>query len=287
MREIFSFKHLAIGLVSAWILVFILVPNLMVGTVSLLERSAHDIVRFKFTPDHYNAIFDPVYAKIFLRSFVYAGVTTLICLVTGFPFAYIMARTRPGTQKLLLLLVIIPFWTSSLIRTYALIIILKANGIINTILKSAGLIEHPLELLYTDLAVYIGLVYTLLPFMILPLYAAFEKMDRSLVEAAYDLGARPVQVFWRVILPLSLPGVIAGGIMVFLPAMGLFYVPDLLGGAKTMLLGNLIKNQFLVAGNWPFGSAASVCLTLVMLGLILVYFRTMKRFNFSVMSEGL
>jgi spermidine/putrescine transport system permease protein len=177
------------------------------------------------------------------------------------------------------MMVIIPFWTSSLIRTYALVILMKANGIINTLLIKAGIVSEPVTLLYTDFAVYVGLVYTLLPFMILPLYAVMEKMDRRLMEAARDLGASGFQVFWHVILPLSLPGVMAGCIMVFLPAMGLFYVPDLLGGAKTMLMGNFIKNQFLTAMNWPFGSAASVFLLLLMGMMLAIYFTLSRRFN--------
>lgn len=278
-----NFRNTAIAMVTAWTLVFIVSPTLMVAVISFLARDPHDLVRPEFTFRNYQALADPVYLKIFGKSLGYSAMTTLITLGIGFPFAFILSRVQKSLQKPLLLLVIIPFWTSSLIRTYALVILLKANGIINTALRSAGLIKTPLELLYTDLAVYIGLTYTLLPFMILPLYATLEKLDFRLVEAAFDLGARPRQVFARVILPLSLPGVMAGAIMVFLPAMGLFYVPDLLGGAKSMLLGNLIKNQFLVAANWPFGSAVSVFLTLVMLGLLSAYFKTIKRFNTSVM----
>ncbi|HCY87753.1 MAG TPA: spermidine/putrescine ABC transporter permease [Desulfobacteraceae bacterium] len=274
------------ALVVTWTLLFIVVPTLMIAVVSVLQRDARTFVTPAFSLESYMALADPVYLKIFGKSFAYAAMTTLLCLLVGFPFAFFLARTRKRWQKPLLLLVIIPFWTSSLIRTYALIIILKANGIINTWLRAAGIIKLPLEILYTDIAVYIGLVYTLLPFMILPLYASLEKLDFRLVEAAFDLGARPVQVFTRIILPLSLPGIMAGAIMVFLPAMGLFYVPDLLGGAKSMLLGNLIKNQFLVAGNWPFGSAVSVFLTMLMLGLMAIYFKTMKRINTSVMEEA-
>ncbi|MCG8617983.1 MAG: ABC transporter permease subunit [Desulfobacterales bacterium] len=286
LSQLLNFRNTAITLVVVWTLIFIVTPTLMIAVVSLLQRDAGTFVVPVFSLESYLALADPIYLKIFGKSFVYAAVTTLICLMAGFPFAFLLARTRKPLQKPLLLLVIIPFWTSSLIRTYALIIILKANGIINTWLRAAGIIKMPLEILYTDIAVYIGLVYTLLPFMILPLFATLEKLDFRLVEAAYDLGAKPLQVFIRVIFPLSLPGIMAGAIMVFLPAMGLFYVPDLLGGAKSMLLGNLIKNQFLVAGNWPFGSAVSVLLTLLMLGLMVVYFKSMKRMNTSVMEEA-
>ena len=279
IRPFLNFKNTAIALVVAWIMIFIIAPTLMVAVVSLLKRDAHTLVRPVLSLDSYRTLADPVYLKIFGKSIVYAAVTTLITLMAGFPFAFFLARTDKRWQRPLLLLVMVPFWTSSLIRTYALIIILKANGIINTWLRAAGIIKMPLELLYTDFAIYVGLVYTLLPFMILPLYATLEKLDYRLVEAAFDLGARPIQAFFRVILPLSAPGITAGAIMVFIPAMGLFYVPDLLGGAKSMLLGNLIKNQFLVAGNWPFGAAVSMFLTLLMLGLLTIYFKTMKRFG--------
>lgn len=285
MREWISFKHLAISLITSWVILFIVAPNLLVVIVSFLQRDAHSIVKPLFTFKNYTSLFNPVYFKIFGKSLIYAFFTTVLTLIIGFPFSYILSRLPKSYQKPLLLLVIIPFWTSSLIRTYALIIILKANGLLNTMLLKTGFIEKPLEILYTDVAVYIGLVYTLLPFMILPLFAALEKLDFRLIEAAFDLGAESIQIFLKIILPLSLPGVMAGCIMVFIPAMGLFYVPDLLGGAKSMLLGNLIKNQFLVSDNWPFGSAASVFLSILMLIMLAVYFKSMKRFNASLM-EG-
>jgi spermidine/putrescine transport system permease protein len=172
---------------------------------------------------------------------------------------------------------IIPFWTSSLIRTYALIILFKANGLLNTFLLSTGLISEPLSILYTETAVFIGLVYTLLPFMILPLYASLLKLDRRLMEAARDLGATSRHVFFHIVLPLTLPGIIAGSTMVFLPALGLFYIPDLLGGARSMLIGNFIKNQFLTTSNWPLGSAASVVLTLLMFLLLVCFFISTRR----------
>jgi spermidine/putrescine transport system permease protein len=280
-----TFKSLSIMLITVWILLFILIPNLMLLITSFLKRDAHQLISPGFTLTHYRSLFDPVYFNIFWKSFVLSGITTLITLLLGFPFAFILTRFAKSMQRILLLMIIIPFWTSSLIRTYALIIILKANGTLNTILLKARIISAPLEILYTDTAVYIGLVYTLLPFMILPLFAALEKIDFKLIEAGFDLGASPCQVFRKIILPLSLPGVMAGSIMVFLPAMGLFFVPDLLGGAKSMLLGNLIRNQFLVSGNWPFGAAASIFMTVVMLIMLLFYFRSMKHFNMSLIRE--
>ncbi|MCZ6914823.1 MAG: ABC transporter permease subunit, partial [Rickettsia endosymbiont of Ixodes persulcatus] len=199
-----------------------------------------------------------------------------ICLCLGYPFAYILARLKSKYKSLLLFLVIIPFWTSSLIRTYAIISILKAKGLLNTILLSLGIIHQPLSILYTGTAVMIGLVYSLLPFMILPLYANIEKLDIQFIDAARDLGANTVIIFMRVILPLTLPGIVGGIILVFLPAMSMFYIPDILGGAKSLLVGNLIQNEFLSAHNWPLGSAVSMVLTLSMGLLLLVYRRVNK-----------
>ncbi len=287
MNRLLSFKYTAIFIISAWILVFILAPNLLVVVISFLSRDESRFAALPFTPNHYVSLFEPVYFKIFTKSLGYSFFSTLICLVVAYPFAWLVSRSKKSIRSFLLVLVIVPFWTSSLIRTYALVILLKANGVVNAALTSLGLINEPLTLMYTDKAVYAGLVYSLLPFMILPLYASLEKMDRGLIEAARDLGASSFQIFVRVVWPLSLPGVVAGCIMVFLPAMGLFYIPDLLGGAKSMLIGNFIKNQFLTAGNWPFGSAASVFLSLCMLLLMLLYFGVRKRMESASGEKGL
>jgi spermidine/putrescine transport system permease protein len=182
-------------------------------------------------------------------------------------------RWRPA----LLALVVIPFWTSSLVRTYAIVILIKTEGLVNAFLLGVGLVDEPLELLYTELAVLIGFVYTELPFMVLPLYAAMEKLDWRLVEAARDLGAGAWSVLWRVLVPLTLPGIIAGAMLVFLPALGMFYVADVLGGAKELLIGNLIRDQFLSARDWPFGAAASVVVTVLMAALIGVYALSQRR----------
>jgi spermidine/putrescine transport system permease protein len=266
MHDRSRFRRLVIGVVFFWITVFVFFPNLLVVITSFLKRDPVRFVEKTITLDSYRMLFEPVFFRIFIQSFKNALVATLVCLVLSYPFAYLLCRVAPSVRRYLLVLVIIPFWTSSLIRTYALVILLKGNGILNTLLLAVGVIHQPLQILYTEGAVFCGLVYTLLPFMILPLYAAIEKLDPRLVEAAYDLGAGRLQVFARVILPLTLPGIIAGCILVFLPALGLFYIPDLLGGAKSMLLGNFIRDQFLTARNWPFGAAASVILTAVMGG---------------------
>ncbi|MDZ7665395.1 MAG: spermidine/putrescine ABC transporter permease PotB [Desulfotignum sp.] len=279
MNERQGFKFIAVFLNMAWFALFVLIPGLMVAGISFMTRDTGRFFSLPFTLAHYRELLDPVYARVLAQSLIYSLNTTILCLMISYPFAWILSRGPRHRRALLLMMVIIPFWTSSLIRTYALVILMKANGIINTLLIGTGIISDPLTLLYTDFAVYVGLVYTLLPFMILPLYAVMEKMDPRLMEAARDLGANGFDVFFRVVLPLSLPGVMAGCIMVFLPAMGLFYVPDLLGGAKTMLMGNFIKNQFLTAMNWPFGSAASVFLLLLMGVMILIYFIVSRHFN--------
>lgn len=284
MNETKLFKHTAISINMFWIFVFVLVPNLMVVAISLVERDAVSFFRWVPTFANYRDLFDPVTAKVFINSLEYSTVTTVITLAIGYPFAWFLSRVSAHRRSLLLMMVIVPFWTSSLIRTYALVILMKANGVINSVLMALGIVKGPVSILYTDLAVYVGLVYSLLPFMILPLYAVLEKLDPGLIEAAHDLGASNFKTFTGVVLPLSLPGGMAGCIMVFLPSMGLFYIPDLLGGAKSMLVGNFIKNQFLTSGNWPFGSAASVFLIVIMFIMIAIYMAVMKRLGNSVMS---
>lgn len=276
------FKNGVILLVCFWLGIFVFMPNILVLITSFLERDAAHFVSSHLSLEAYKTLFDPVFLSIFLASFRISLTVTLVCLVAAYPFSYGIARAPRRWRRFLLVLVIIPFWTSSLVRTYSLMMLMRANGLLNTWLLDLGLIERPFTMLYTEGAVLFGLVYNLLPFMILPLYAAIEKMDPKLLEAAEDLGANRFQRFTRVVLPLTLPGIIAGSILVFLPAMGLFYIPDILGGSRSMLVGNLIRDQFLTARNWPFGAAASVVLTLVMALLLLAYWRSMKRFNESI-----
>jgi spermidine/putrescine transport system permease protein len=224
-------------------------------------------------------LFEPVYAEVFWRSLWLSTLTTAICLVLGYPFAYIVAKLPGVWRGVLLFLMIVPFWTNSLIRTYAIKLILGNKGLVNAALLGAGLVDEPLQLLYTPFAVVFGLVYVLLPFMVLPLVSSFDKLDGTLLEAARDLGAAFWARFRLIIVPLTMPGIIAGSLMVFLPAMGMFYVADLLGGAKNLLLGNIIKNQFLVVRDWPFGAAFSVALIVIMAGLLWLYFLANQRIN--------
>jgi spermidine/putrescine transport system permease protein len=266
-----GFRTVAIGATWFWLLLFALAPNLLVLAVSFLQRGEDEFVRLAFSLDSYVRLFDPLYAGVLWSSFRLAAAATLICLLIAFPFALLVARSQARWRPWLLALVVIPFWTSSLVRTYALVVIIKTQGLLNEALLALGLISEPLEILYTGTAVLIGFVYTELPFMVLPLYAAMEKLDWRLVEAARDLGANAWAVLWRILVPLTLSGIVAGCMLVFLPALGMFYVADVLGGAKELLIGNLIRDQFLSARDWPFGAAASVVVTLLMAALIGVY----------------
>ncbi len=260
--------------VALWIAVFFSVPLGLVLFVSFMTRGLYGGIEYTFTLDNYVRFFDPLYGKILWESVLVAACTTSLCLLFGYPFAYIVARSPRKYRNLLLLLIVIPFWTNSLIRTYAWIVLLRTEGVLNTALMKLGLIAEPLPMLYNDGAVLVGLAYTLFPFMVLPLYASIEKLDPAYLEAAGDLGAKPWQTFMHVTLPLTAPGIVAGSLLVFVPTLGLFFIPDLMGGSKSMLIGNLIKNQFLSARDWPFGSAVSIVLMALTLLMIAVYAKT-------------
>jgi spermidine/putrescine transport system permease protein len=261
---------------GGWLLFFFLVPIGIMVAYSFMPRGIYGGVEPGVTLEHYRRFFDPLYLAILRRTLMVSLLCTLICLALGYPVAYVIARSRRW-RNLLLFLVVLPFWTSFLVRTFAMIFLLRDTGLVNTLLLRTGLIQQPLTLLYTPVAVMAGLVYGFLPFMILPIYATLEKQDLSLLEAASVLGAGPAARFWRITFPLSLPGVVAGCLLVFIPALGSFLPSDLLGGAKEMLIGNLIQNQFAAARNWPFGSAASfVVMTTVLVGVFL-YLRTGNR----------
>lgn len=247
----------------AWLAAFIVLPLAILAVYSFCSRDDLGRVVFTFTWENYGRVFEPIYLKILGRSIGYAALTTLLCVIIGYPVAWYIARRDPETRNRLLLLLMIPFWTSFLIRTYAWIAILKSEGLLNALLQWVNLIAAPLDLLYTPTAVVIGLVYVYLPFMILPIYGSAEKLDGSLIEAAHDLGAGPVRAFTSVIIPLTWPGIAAGVLLVFVPAIGMFAVTDLMGGAQVPMIGNVIQNQFLKARNWPFGAALGVVFTLL------------------------
>lgn len=270
------FRTAVLALVWGWLLFLVLVPNLLVVSASVLSRNPETFISLPFSLAAYRQLFDPLYLDVFLHSLYMAAMTTLVCLLIGYPFAWALSRLGKQRQLWLIFLLIVPFWTNSLVRTYALKLILATNGLLNSLLVSLGVIDEPLQLLYTEGAVIIGLVYLLLPFMILPLYSVFDDLREELLMASHDLGAGRVSTFVHVIVPLTLPGVLAGVMLVLLPAMGLFFVPDILGGSRNLLVGNVIKNQFLDARDWPFGAAASIVLTLAMAVLMFAH-RLSKR----------
>ncbi len=262
----------------AWLVGFLLLPLFYLLAVSFAQRSPYGTIEWSLGLSNYLQAFKPLYLEVYWRSLWIALLTTALCALLGYPVAYTLARRVSARWKsALLMLVVIPFWTSFLIRTYAWMIILRSEGVINNALLSLHLIQEPLHLLYTPLAVFIGLVYGELPFMILPLYAVLQKLDPTLLEAAQDLGATRWRTFLRVTLPISAPGLAAGSGLVFIASVGAFITPDLLGGARSMMVGNLIQNQFAVARNQPFGSAVAFLLTFLVLLLMLAGLRRGER----------
>jgi spermidine/putrescine transport system permease protein len=261
-----------------WLVGFFLLPLVYLLVVSFAARSPYGTIQWTLRLANYARAFHPLYLELYWRSFWLALLTTAACGLLGYPIAYTLAlRVSARWRSVLLMLVVIPFWTSFLIRTYAWMVILRTEGVINNLLLGLHLVADPLRLLYTPLAVFIGLVYGELPFMILPLYAVLQKLDPALLEAAQDLGASRWGTFRGVTLPLSTPGLVAGSVLVFIASIGAFITPDLLGGARTMLVGNLIQNQFAVARDQPFGSAVAFLLTFVVLALLLFSLRSTKR----------
>jgi len=259
-----------------WLGALFVLPMLMITALSFMKRGTYGQVVYEFTLNNYARMIDPLYIQIFFDTFLVAVLTTAISLVCAYPMAYYISRMDRSAQKIWLLLVMIPFWINFLVRSYAWVIILRSQGVINTFLLSTGLIQEPLPLLYNFGSVMVGMVYTLLPFMVLPIYVSLEQLDRRKLEAAYDLGATPWKTFWHVTLPLTKSGVITGSILVFVSSIGMFVVPDVMGGAKSALMGNVIQNQFLSARDWPFGSALSIVLMLLSMVLIYLYYRAVN-----------
>ena len=276
MKDDNTFRLFSLSMNWTWLILFALLPFCLVSVASFLTHYESHLLQFPMTISNYHDINNSIYLKIFNQSFYLAGICTLICLIIGHPFAYAIARIEGGLKNILILGIIIPFWTSSLIRTYSIITMIKPKGLINSLLMWLGVIDKPLAILFSDTAVIIGTVYNLLPFMILPLLTNIERLDNQLIDAARDLGANRLTTFRKIILPLTMPGILSGCILVFLPAMTIFYIPDLLGGAKTVMLGNLIQNQFLLSQNWPLGAAISVIFTLLLVILLLVYWHSTR-----------
>ena len=253
---------------------FFLVPLALVFAISFASRGTYGGIVWEFTPANYVDLLHPLYGRILGQSLWYATVTTAICFVLGFPLAYVIARSPARWQPMLLLLVMLPFWTNFLVRTYAWMILLRHDGLIDRTLMVLGIVDRPLDLLYTPTAVVVGLVYGYLPFMVLPLYVAVERLDPLLVDAAWDLYASRWALLTRVVLPLTKPGIVGGCILVFIPSIGSFITPDLLGGARSMMIGNLIQHEYLVVRDWPLGSAVSFVLMGIVMAAVLWYYRS-------------
>jgi putrescine transport system permease protein len=261
-----------------WLLLFFLVPFILVVKISFADQQlgippyteltsyADGIVHVALDLSHYAFLLqDSLYFATYVNSVMVAAISTLLCLLLGYPMAYYIARSNPATRNLLMMGVMLPFWTSFLIRVYAWIGILKNNGLLNNFLMSIGVIHAPLELYHTNTAVYIGMVYSYLPFLVMPLYAHLVKMDLTLLEAAYDLGAKPWKAFLQITLPLSRNGIIAGCLLVFIPAVGEYVIPELLGGADTLMIGRVMWNEFFDNADWPMASAVTCAMVLLLL----------------------
>lgn len=270
-----------LGPVSLFLAVFFLGPLAIMMVTSFLAPGLYGGVEWTFYPHNFGRIlgfadpmfedFDPVYIAIFIRSVKIAALTVLAALLVCYPAAFCIARLSERWKNFCLFLITLPFFTSLIVRLFVWVLILRQTGLVNEMLLSSGLIARPLDLIYTDGAIILGMVYVFIPFMFMPVYASVEKLDWTLVRASLDLGAGPIRTFWRIILPLTAPGIVGGAIIVFIPALGNFVVPAILGGARVMMLGNLIEQQFLAARNWPFGSALAMMVMSVMLVLLLVY----------------
>lgn len=262
---------ITVGPVTLIMVLLIAVPLIYVAVMSFCSIDEFYNVTFKFTVQNYVRLANADYLKIYAQSIAIALITTIICILVGYPFSYIIARTKSRKKKILYMLVIIPFWTNSLIRIYGWRNFLGSSGLLNGLLMKIGLVSQPVDFLYKQGTTILGMVYCLIPFMILPLYTAIEKLDDSLLEASSDLGARPVSTFFEVILPLTSSGIFSGSLMVFIPCLGYFFVSDILGGGNSDVIGNLIERQFQSGNNWPLGAALSIILIVVTLILVKIY----------------
>lgn len=260
-----------VGPVALLLIFLVVAPLIFVAVMSFCQTDEYYNVVYQFTLENYAKLVTVDYLKIYGQSIFIALITTLLCILFGYPFAYIIARTKSKKKQLLYMLVIIPFWTNSLIRIYGWRSFLGNSGWLNTLLQFLHLSNEPIDFLYKTGSTVLGMVYCLIPFMILPLYTAIEKLDGSLLEASSDLGARPVRTFFEVIVPLTSSGIFSGSIMVFIPCLGYFFVSNILGGGNTDVIGNLIERQFKSANNWPLGAALSIILILVTLILVKIY----------------
>lgn len=278
-------RPLVIAMPYLWLIFFFVIPFIIVLKISFAESRiamppysplwewvSASTMQIKLTMSNFGFLFeDALYKNAYLSSVRIAFISTLFCLLIGYPMAYGMARSKPSTRNILLLLIVLPFWTSFLLRVYAWIGLLKNNGVINNVLLSLGIIKEPIVMMQTDFAVYLGIVYSYLPFMILPLYATLEKMDVTLLEAAADLGCRPVKAFLKITLPLSIPGIVAGCMLVFIPAVGEYVIPALLGGPDTLMIGRVLWDEFFANRDWPVASAVAIAMLLLLVIPIMLF----------------
>jgi putrescine transport system permease protein len=297
MKDLLAFKfwfgrRFVIGVPFLWLVVFFVLPFLILLRISITDMgsgidpfapliaSSDGVWRFVFKYENYVAIFrdasagfgQTIYMAAYATSLKYAFFTTLLCLLIGYPFAYFIARARPSIRPALLMLVMLPFWTSFLLRVYAWKGILADQGVINNALMALGLINEPIQMLYTDISMLVGMTYVYLPFMVLPLYATLVKMDLSLLEAAHDLGASPWQAFWLITVPLSKAGIISGSMLVFIPSIGEFVIPSLLGGAENITIGRVVWDEMFSSNNWPRASALAVVMIFLILFPLALYY---------------
>lgn len=259
------------GPMTLWCILFIIIPVILLIVMSFLTKGPLGVVQYKFTFKNYTEIFNPVYANVVTTSLIIAFWTTLLTVLIGYPFANIMAKVKKSTSSILSILLMLPLWVSGLVILYSFVILMNTSGTINTILMNIGILKKPLQILYTNGAVIVGMVYMFLPFAILPMFSSIEKLDPALIEASKDLGAGPVRTFFKVKLPLTSPGIFAAVILTFIPCIGYYMVSDMLGGGTSMLVGNLIQRQFTISRNWPFGAALSMVLAVIILVMVMIY----------------
>ena len=264
------------GPLSVWMILFVTLPMLYVIYISFMSRGVFGDVVYKFSLDSYKTILDPTYFKIILKSLKAAGITTVLCLLVGYPLAYIIARKPKETAAKMVTLLMIPFWTNSLMRLNSWLLLFQTSGPVNNFLVNMGFVDKPISFIYTNGLVMIGLITNMLPFAVLPLYSTIEKLEKSVLEASADLGANAVTTFLRITLPLTFPGIFSAIILVFIPSLGIYTVTDMLGGGKVIYIGNIIKNQFGSIRNWPLGAALSVLLIVITMLLIFIYTRFAK-----------
>lgn len=261
------------GPVSIWMILFVLIPMIYIVYISFMSRGVFGDVVYQFSMESYETLLDATYFKVILKSFRVAVFTTVLCLLVGYPFAYFIARKPRDVASKMITLIMIPFWTNSLMRLNSWLLLFQTSGPVNTVLQATGLTDKPITFIYTDGLVVLGMITNMLPFAVLPLYSSIEKLDKSLLEASADLGANSIKTFLHVTLPITFPGIFSSIILVFIPTLGIYTVSDMLGGGKVLYIGNIIKNQFGAIRNWPLGAALSVLLIIITGLLIFIYTR--------------